>query len=71
MGSKKPVFDVSVKYPSKEFENDWRTIGRAFQEPDGKIIVKLGGMPFAGWDGSFVLFPKPCHMGPKLRRQEM
>jgi hypothetical protein len=53
----KPFFDVSVRYPNPALEADWRVIGKAYQEPDGKIIVKLGGTPLSGWDGTLVLFP--------------
>jgi hypothetical protein len=56
---KKQVFDVSVKYTgmSELKKDDWRVVGKAFQQPDGKIIIVMGGMPFPGWDGSLVLFP--------------
>jgi hypothetical protein len=56
--NKKPTYDVSWKVPAtSDSPEHWRVAGRAWREKDGKIILRLGGLPFAGWDGSFVLFP--------------
>jgi hypothetical protein len=61
VAGKKKVFDVSIKYSnlkdSSYQKDDWRVVGKAYQEPDGKIIIMMGGTPFPGWDGSMVLFP--------------
>jgi hypothetical protein len=60
MAEKKTYYDVMIKYNNSlaEFDKDWRKIGVAYAENDGKIIIKFGGLPFTDhWDGSMVLFP--------------
>jgi hypothetical protein len=53
----------TVQFPKEEINTDtgevktfWPRIGMAFEEPSGRISVKLDSLPL-NWNGRMVLYP--------------
>lgn len=56
---RKPTFRVSAKCTNAFGSEIWMQVGKAWQQPDGKIIVQMLTIPLpsSDWDGGLVLFP--------------